>query len=152
MLRQLFFTTSLALASFVSFTGFSEKAQPASEGIAFFQGTWQEALEKAKKENKIVFLDAYASWCGPCKFLKSNVFTDARVGSYFNEHFVNMEVDMEKGEGKNLARMYAVGAYPTLFFIRPDGSVANKSVGYVSADQLIDLGAKTLLAEKSAKP
>ncbi|MBW6479654.1 MAG: thioredoxin family protein [Bacteroidales bacterium] len=43
-----------------------------NEGMVFFTGTWDEALAQAKKENKLIFLDIYASWCAPCKMLKNN--------------------------------------------------------------------------------
>ena len=56
-------------------------------GIRFFEGTLKEALAKAKKEGKFVFFDAYASWCGPCKTMENEVFTDSAVGAYFNEKF-----------------------------------------------------------------
>ncbi|HHG84150.1 MAG TPA: DUF255 domain-containing protein, partial [Bacteroidetes bacterium] len=64
--------------------GSSMKAQ----GIKFFHGTFAQAKAKAKKENKLIFMDAYTSWCGPCKWMAANTFTDASVGAYFNQHFV----------------------------------------------------------------
>ena len=59
-----------------------------TDGIQFFTGTWDEALEKAKEENKLIFLDAYASWCGPCKRMSKSVFTDEKVGEFFNANFI----------------------------------------------------------------
>lgn len=115
-----------------------------SEGISFFQGTWEEALAKAEEENKVIFLDAYASWCGPCKLLKRNVFSDATVGEFYNSNFINVAMDMEKGEGPKIASKYGVRAYPTLIYINGDGSIANKAVGYHNTDQLIGLGTKVL--------
>lgn len=120
-----------------------------TSGIEFFEGTWDEALALSKKEGKPIFLDAYASWCGPCKILKSRVFTNEEVGAYYNSHFINVEMDMEKGEGKNLARKYRVTAYPSLFFINSDGSVRKMAVGYHGPEQIIELG-KTALAATGA--
>ncbi|MDC1221410.1 thioredoxin family protein [Salibacteraceae bacterium] len=119
------------------------------KGIEFFDGTWEEAVALSEKEGKPIFLDAYASWCGPCKMLKSRVFTNEEVGSYYNDNFINMKMDMEKGEGKALARKYRVTAYPSLFFINADGSVRKKAVGYHNPDQIIQLG-KTALAANGA--
>ena len=47
----------------------------------------------------MIFLDAYASWCGPCKMLQKNVFTKKAVGDFYNSKFINVKMDMEKGEG-----------------------------------------------------
>ena len=37
-----------------------------SQGIDFQKGRYAEVLEMAKKQNKLVFIDIYTSWCGPC--------------------------------------------------------------------------------------
>nr|WP_309762545.1 thioredoxin family protein [Chryseobacterium sp. SORGH_AS_1175] len=70
------------------------------ESIQFQDVPFKDLIAKAKKENKIVFIDAYASWCGPCKMMERNVFTKKSVGDYFNTNFVNARFDMEKGEGR----------------------------------------------------
>lgn len=67
------------------------------QGIVFETGNWESILKKAKKEKKLIYLDAYTSWCGPCKMMKKSIFPDAQVGKYFNENFVNAQIDMEKG-------------------------------------------------------
>lgn len=99
------------------------------QGIEFEHGTFAEALQKAKQENKLVFLDAYASWCGPCKRLSREMFPREDVGSFFNKHFVSFKQDMEKGEGLQLRKKYPVSAFPTLFFIDPNGEVITKIKG-----------------------
>ena len=70
------------------------------QGVQFQELTFQEALNKAKAENKLVFVDCYTSWCGPCKYMLNNVFVLPEVGEFFNEHFVNVKYDMEQGEGR----------------------------------------------------
>ena len=119
------------------------KEKPTStndEGIQFVDANWASVLQKAKAEKKIIFLDAYASWCGPCKLLQKNVFPRQDVGAYFNKNFINVKVDMERGEGPQLARMYPLEAYPTLFFITPEGKVIRKVVGFQTAERLIEIG------------
>ena len=111
------------------FIGYGEAALKAAEGIVFEQGTWQEALNKAKAENKLIFMDCYTSWCGPCKMLAKEVFTDPDAAKFFNEHFVNVKVDMEKGEGVALKDKYGVHAYPTLNFINAQGELEHCLVG-----------------------
>ncbi len=116
-------------------------------GIDFFKGTWDEALAKAKKENKMVFLDAYASWCGPCQKMKKNVFTDTVVAAFFNDNFVNVAADMEKGEGVMIADKFGIDSYPTLIIVNGDGMQLARESGYQDPEELIDL-AKTVLETK----
>ncbi len=73
-----------------------------AQGINFeHELTFEQALEKAKTEGKIVFMDCYTTWCGPCKKLSAETFTNNEVGEYFNSHFVNLKMDMEKAKALN---------------------------------------------------
>jgi thioredoxin 1 len=129
---------TMAATTLTSFTRVPETEEPT--GIVFFEGNWEQALAKAAQENKIIFLDAYASWCGPCKVLKARVFPDEQLGLFYNANFINVKMDMEKGEGPQLARKYGITAYPTLFYLKGDGSVVKKVVGYHDQNQLIAIG------------
>lgn len=62
----------------------------AAQGIAFDEGDWDDLRKKAKETNKLIFLYAYASWCGPCKWMAKNVFTTEEAGAYFNAHFMSL--------------------------------------------------------------
>lgn len=104
--------------------------------------TWTSVLEKAKKENKIIFLDAYATWCGPCKQMDAETYTNQAVADFYNANFVNVKYDMEKGEGAMLADRYYVSAYPNLVFINPDGVMLHKGIGFIAANEFLTL-AKT---------
>ena len=119
-----------------------ENKSDSETGIQFTSISFEEALKLAKKEKKNIFLDAYASWCGPCKMLKKNVFTQKEVGDFYNGNFINMAIDMEQGEGPKLARKYNVQAYPTLLFINHKGEVVGTAVGYHQAEELIAVGKK----------
>jgi len=122
-----------------------------SQGIEFFHGTWAEAQEKAKSEEKLIFVDAFASWCGPCKRMAASVFPQEKVGSFFNANFINLKIDMEKPENAEFAGKYPVSAYPTLLFIDANGKIVQKAVGAKDADQLLEFAQKVLgRADKSA--
>ncbi len=110
-----------------------------AQGIQFSKGTWKELKEMAAKDNKLIFVDAYAEWCGPCKKMAKDVFTQKEVGEYFNARFVNVKMDMEKGEGIGLSSQFGIQAYPTLLFVNSDGKVVHRAVGYHTSDQLINL-------------
>lgn len=116
----------------------------AAQGIQFETSSWQEILNKAKAEKKLVFLDAYASWCGPCKKLANFTFPDPAVGAFFNQHFVNAKIDMEKGEGVELSEKYKVAAFPTLIFVDSNGVEVHRAMGYLSPEQLIEVGKKAI--------
>jgi len=115
-------------------------AEVAEGGIEFFQGTWKEALEKSKQENKPIFLDISASWCGPCKMLKRNTFSNKEVGAYFNERFVNVALDGEIGEGKDLANQLAIRGYPSLFVMDNNGKTLDATAGYHDPKALLKFG------------
>lgn len=110
------------------------------QGIEFFQGTWKEALVEAQKEDKIVFVDSYAKWCGPCKKMAKNVFTQEAVGQFFNDNFINLKLDMEEADGRTFGAKYPVSAYPTLFFLDSQGNILKKVTGGQQADGLINQG------------
>lgn len=132
---------------FLLATSFYTQAQ----SIEFFKGTWEEALAEAKAQDKLIFVDAMAEWCGPCKRMASLVFTHAAVGTFFNENFVNVKMDMEKGEGPTFGKKYPVAAFPTLFFIDFNGNVVQKIRGAQTADALLGLGKAALnKVDKSA--
>ncbi len=98
----------------------------------------EKAREKAKAENKPVFLDCYTSWCGPCRMMANEVFTQEAAGDYFNKNFVCVKTDMEKGEGPVIGKQYGVDAYPTFLIINPDGKLMHKIVGAMSLKELIE--------------
>ena len=114
------------------------------DGIHFQKGNWQQALDLAKKENKVVFLDIYATWCGPCKQLKKYTFADKSAGDFFNTNFVNMALDGEQEEGAALAQKFGIETYPTLMFVTPEGELITKSPGFRTASDLINLGQQIL--------
>src|SRR5690606_10028677 len=111
-----------------------------AQGIEFFHGTWEEALLKAREEDRIIFVDAYTTWCGPCRTMSAKTFPDPEVGSFFNTHFISMKIDMEKEMGLAFRQKFPVSAYPTLFFIDGEEKVVQKVVGAKNPADLIKLG------------
>lgn len=113
-----------------------------ARAIQFNTASWSEILATAKEENKAVFLDISANWCGYCKRMKANVFTNPEVAKYYNKTFINVSVDGEKGEGIQLAKKYGVKAYPTFVFLNPDGSISYQTYGYHSKERFLALAKK----------
>ncbi len=102
-----------------------------ADGIHFEKElSFQQALEKAKQEDKILYIDFYTTWCGPCKIMAKNYFPTDEAGEVYNADFVSLKIDAEKGEGVQLAKKYEVRGYPTSLFLDPrDGSVMYSGVG-----------------------
>lgn len=117
-----------------------EKAMTTESEIRFTEGKWNEVMTRAKKSGQYIFVDAYTSWCAPCKLLKSRTFKETHAASYYNTNYINYRIDMEKGEGPKLAEKWQVSAYPTLLFFSPEGKLLMRQVGFVTGDKLIDFG------------
>lgn len=115
-----------------------------AQGIDFFHGSWEEAIELAKKEQKAIFVDAYAVWCGPCKRMAKDVFPLEDVGEFYNSHFINVKMDMERGEGPRFGKQFPVRAYPTLLFISPQEEKIHEHVGGLNGEMLIQVGETAL--------
>ena len=122
------------------FIAYGQEALKKAKGIEFVSGSWDEILSKARQENKLIFMDCYTSWCGPCKQMARTTFVDPEVATMFNEKFINVKVDMEKGEGKTLKERYHVTAYPTLNFINGNGEIVHCVVGGMDVKELMAQG------------
>ena len=101
----------------------------AQDGVKFMEGNFQEALNVARQQKKMVFVDVYTSWCGPCRWMSEEVLQTPEAATYFDKHFVCFKIDAEKGDGVEFAKKYDVHAYPTFLMFLPDGTLQHKVVG-----------------------
>lgn len=117
------------------------------QGIEFQQESYADVLKMAKKQKKLVFLDIYTSWCGPCKHMAKEIFPQVKAGVFFNTHFLNLQLDAEKSEdGRMLAKKFGVTAYPTFLFVDGDGQLVYRFLGGRMIDQFVEEGQKALAA------
>jgi thioredoxin-related protein len=121
---------------------FSQESESV-KGIEWTEGlSWQQVKQKAKKENKYIFVDCYATWCKPCKQMDKEVYTVDSVGNYLNEKFVSVKLQMDvtkndneavkswRKTAKEIESQYRITAYPSYVFFAPDGAVVSKEIGY----------------------
>lgn len=113
-MKNLIYTWSTVLLSAALLT---------AQEIEFRELTFAEAKQAAQEESKPIFMDCYTTWCGPCKWMAANIFTQPKVAAFYNENFVCVSFDMEKGEGKDLAKQYNIRAYPTLLYLDGEGTL-----------------------------
>ncbi|MDP1745352.1 MAG: DUF255 domain-containing protein [Bacteroidota bacterium] len=128
---------------FVASLGFAQ-----TKKMHFETTTFAEIKAKAKKENKLIFIDAFTSWCGPCKWMAANVFTNDTVADYFNTKFINAKFDMEIGEGVDIAKLYEVQCYPNLLFIDGDGKLIHRGAGGLNVKKFTQLAEDAFNPEK----
>lgn len=105
--------------------------------IKFTTKTYKEVLATARISHQMVFVDAFATWCSPCKELRKTTFKDAKAAAYFNKHFINYSVDVEKGEGIELAKSWQIEGLPTLLIIDESGQVRSTHTGFVDGKGLM---------------
>jgi len=122
------------------------------KGINWTTGlSWQQVKAKAKKENKYIFVDAYATWCKPCKEMDMKVYTVDSVGEYLNAEFISvkLQMDVTKNDNdevkswyktaKNIESQYRITAYPSYVFFAPNGEVVSKAIGYKDAKAFLQV-------------
>ncbi len=127
----------------VVFSPFFLMGQEFKEGSINFVSnlSWNQIREKARAENKYIFVDCFTTWCGPCKWMNDNIFGQVKVGSFFNAHFINVRLQMDKNanddqaikywyeDANRIANKYDISAYPTYLFFAPDGEIVHRFVG-----------------------
>jgi thioredoxin 1 len=109
---------------------------------------FEAALQKAGREKKLVFIDFFATWCGPCKMLDKTTWRDPKVTKWLEANTVPLKIDAEKEV--ELAKRYGVGAYPTMVFIRADGTVLDRIIGYHPPEQFLRKAVAYLSGKDSA--
>jgi len=131
---------NLLIGFLISFLFLSSNLLAQDREIVFAHENFSAILAQAKKENKLIFMDCWATWCRPCIQMANTAFKDNAAADFYNTTFVNAKFDMEKGEGIDLKNKYNVNVFPTLLFIDGDGNVVHRSAGGRDAAGIIALG------------
>jgi tetratricopeptide (TPR) repeat protein len=113
-------------------------ASAAGAAVRWTEEPYAKMLERAKQENKFVFIDFYATWCGPCKMLDKDVYPDASVEKLLNS-MIPAKFDAEKDPWVAVAGEFRVRAYPTLLVLGPDGKEVGRYIGYLPANEFVEV-------------
>jgi thioredoxin-related protein len=132
-----------------------------AQGINFEQNlSWLQIEEKAKTENKYIFVDCFATWCGPCKMMDRDVYTKENVSSFVNAHFISVKVQMDttKSDAEAIKKWYAdacglkhdykVNAFPTYLFFSPIGEIVHRAMGAMPDTLFLKIASNALKPEK----
>ncbi len=149
-----FLTGLLMLGTILSFS-------QEEKGMDFYHAkNWADAKAKAKAENKYIFVDAFTTWCGPCKVMAAKIFPQPEVGEYFNANFINLKVQLDTTkqdneyiqswytDAHNLMVNYKVNVFPTYLFFSPDGEIVHREVGSSDAITFINKAKDALNPDK----
>jgi len=127
----------LVLAAFVEGGGAAAPPAPAAPVLKHHEGPMAKVLEDAKAAGRPVMIDFYTDWCGWCKVMDKEVFTDKGVAETCNDGFLVFRVDAEKGEGPDLAKKYGVDGFPTFVFVDAAGEELDRHVGYAPKEKFL---------------
>lgn len=137
-ISSFFFFTLLLTLIIGSWSVYSQQKNPTKTEINFSIKEYKQVLALSKRTHKKIFVDAYATWCGPCRQLQKFTFKDAKVAAYYNKNFINFKIDIEKGEGINLAKKWKIEVLPTLLILDENGRIVANHVGYVDGKGLLE--------------
>lgn len=114
--------------------------------IHFEKLSFEELKAKAKKENKLIFINIYLTSCIPCKSMEKDVFTDAGVADYYNPNFINGSYDYSGTEGYGISEIYGISCFPNFLFMDGDGKIVHRRVGGMNQEDFLKL------AESASNP
>lgn len=123
-----------------------------SKGIKWEAGSgWEKVKEKARSEGKYIFVDCYATWCGPCKMMDRNVFSNSYIGNEMNAKFVCVKIQIDTNDSddeqvtkwytdaKMIVDAYKISAVPTYLFFNSEGKLVHLSGGYQDGKSFLNL-------------
>lgn len=154
MIPKLFFALFAALLLAVAPLAAQESATPGANppailatGMEFSHApALAQVLAEAGRQNKLVFVDVYAEWCGPCKMMAQKTFKNPEVGAFYNRNFINYKLDAEKGEGPTLSAKWAIEGYPSFVFLNSKGEIVSRGIGFMQPADFINAGKEALQA------
>jgi thioredoxin-related protein len=133
------------------------------KGIHFENSlNWDEILQKAREEKKMIFIDCYTTWCTPCKAMEKEIYPLESVGQFFNEHFVSIKIQMDQTandndqvkqwyqDAKKIEKKYSIDAYPTFLFLSSEGNPLHRASGAYSEKKFLFLAADALNPESQS--
>jgi|GEM_PF-1231698 len=123
----------------------------AQGGIDFQDVSLEEAVSAASKNGKLIFVEGFVNWSQPSSILENYTLTDQEVAAYYNEHFINLRLDMEEFPGAAIAEDYSIDSFPALLFFDGEGQIVHRGCGAVDAEEMLQLGKQALGEENLSR-
>jgi thioredoxin-related protein len=149
----------LVLVSVCTMKSYSQT--DSTKGVAFEHSlTWEEILQKAQRENKDIFVDCYATWCSPCKWMDRDVYPIDSVGAFVNERFISVRLQMDTTQKDNdvtrqwystaheMHSKYNIVGYPSFLFFSSDGRVLHKDMGFKDSEPFLAMARAAMDAKQ----
>ncbi len=111
-------------------------ASPTMAEAPFVEKSFEEACAEAKKAEKLVLIDFYTTWCGPCKKLDRETWPDKDVKALLADKFIAIKLDAEKDT--KTAGQYKINVYPTILITKSNGDEVDRLTGFKPPDDLVD--------------
>lgn len=105
-------------------------------GTEFYSGSYDNLIREAKKQKKMVILDFWAQWCGPCQKLDRETFSDKSLGNYIAQNYIIYKVDIDTFDGMEIVDRFAVDVFPTIMVFDPKEGAVGKYKGFYPPNYL----------------
>jgi thioredoxin-related protein len=129
-------------SAFVALSSF----KPNGEKIGIQWMSFEQALKASEKQKKKIFIDVYTDWCGWCKVMEAQTFSDKKISDYVNKKYYAVKLDAEsaktfsfKGQQvseRQLAQMLNVSAYPTTVYMDENFDLLSPIPGFLKVPEL----------------
>jgi thioredoxin-related protein len=110
--------------------------------VEFIEVKTLEEMNAAKKQASdqmlMLFVDVYATWCGPCKMMDSEVFANPTVSDYMKDHYLSLKVDGESDFGRIFASEQSLQGYPSMFVFSDEGERISSIVGFTPPEEMLE--------------
>ena len=135
------------LSAFLLTSGGSNMSQPQNGDLKWTNFT--EGLKEASATNKKVLVDVYTDWCGWCKKMEHDTYSNKEIENYLRENYVLVRLNAESNREESvdtmhvtdaqLASAFGVNGYPTTIFLTHDGQPITAAPGYMGPQEFINV-------------
>ena len=110
-----------------------------SNKVRFFAGSFDNAKIKAGSEGKLFFVEFYADWCTPCKWMDKTTFKNTEVINQLNNNYVPLKLDIETDQGQDLKDQYEVNILPTILIFNSQGRMIERIEKTLSSESMVSM-------------